>query len=84
MKEHDATVTIGPLYAWKLISKESELSGAWEKTTEALEIEGSGCLVRSIIKLVSEITQSMEFIPGVKLREYKDASGADVCQLITI
>lgn len=64
---------------FKLISKASSKSEGWMKSTKAMEIPYSGCVVQVTTQQGDNISEAVTFVPGVKIREVFD----DNLQLIS-
>ena len=57
---------------FKLISKASSKSEGWMKSTKAMEIPYSGCVVQVTTQQGDNISEAVTFVPGVKIREVFD------------
>ena len=65
---------------FKLISKASSESEGWMKSTKAMEIPGSGCIVQVTtqqrgLDFTYAVAEAVTFVPMVQIEEYKDEKG---------
>jgi hypothetical protein len=73
-------VTFGDPNAWLLLAKASSEREGWMKSTKVLPIDGVGCLVQISTQQRNHdgthaLAEALQFLPGVKLIEERDASG---------
>lgn len=66
--------------AWLLLSKASSEREGWMKSTKALQVDGVGCVVQVSTQQRNadgsySVAEALQFVPGVKVIEEKDASG---------
>jgi hypothetical protein len=52
---------------WVLLCKASSESQKWMKSTKAMEIVGVGCVVQVTTQQGDNISESVTFVPGVKI-----------------
>ena len=60
---------------WKLLSKASSKNEQWLKSSKAMQIAGVGCAVQVTTQQGDNIAEAVTFIPGVKIKNLKDAKG---------
>ncbi len=60
---------------FKLISKASSKSEGWMKSTKAMEIPYSGCVVQVTTQQGDNISEAVTFVPGVKIYEEENEEG---------
>lgn len=60
---------------WKLLSKAWSEEEEWMKSTKAMEIPGTGCLVQVSTQQDEMVAEAITFVPGAKIREDKDENG---------
>lgn len=65
---------------FKLISKASSQNEGWMKSTKAMEIENSGCVVQVSTQQGDNIAEAVTFVPGVKIKEIKDEDGTVIAR----
>lgn len=53
--------------AWRVICKASSKKEGWMKVTKAMFILGYGCLVQTSTQQDGQVSDALEFIPGVKI-----------------
>jgi hypothetical protein len=58
--------------SFKLLSKISSKREGWMKSTEAMQIDGLGCIVQVTTQRGGTITEDIEFVPGVRIKEEKN------------
>jgi hypothetical protein len=56
---------------WKLISKAWSKEEGWMKSTKALQIDNTGCLVQVSTQQGDHVAESVAFVPGVMIHETK-------------
>jgi len=75
----DATI-FGDGDAFKLISKIYSVSEGWVEITKALQVDGLGCVLQVQTQQRNQsppndnyvISDSLQWIPGVRIKEFKD------------
>ena len=60
---------------FKLLFKAWSQKEAWMKTTKALQIDGVGCVVQVTTQNEELISESLTFVPGVKIEESFNQEG---------
>ena len=60
---------------WKLICKAWSEEEDWMKSTKAMEIPGVGCLVQVTTQNEELPSESVVFVPGIRIEETKDDEG---------
>lgn len=68
-------VTWGNPDMWKLICKAWSEDEDWMKSTKAMEIPGVGCLVQVTTQNEELPSESVVFVPGIRIEETKDEEG---------
>ena len=61
--------------AFKLISKAWSEGEKWMKSTKAMEIENRGVLVQVSTLQGENVSEALQWLPGIKIKEEKDADG---------
>lgn len=69
---------------FKLICKASSKAEGWMKSTKAMEIEGVGCVVQVTTQQGEHVAEALTFVPGVKIEEFRDASGQVVSRQLVL
>lgn len=59
---------------WKLICKAHSEKEKWMKTTKAIQLP-SGCLIQTETQQGENLSQALEFVPGLAIKENKDNEG---------
>ena len=54
---------------FKLISKASSQNEGWMKSTKAMQIDGSGCVVQVTTQQGDNIAEAITFVPNVMIAE---------------
>ena len=52
---------------FRVLSRVVSATEGWTQTTKAMEIPGVGCVLQVTIRLGDTVTNTLSFIPGVKL-----------------
>jgi len=60
---------------WRLICKASSQEEGWMKSTKAMQIYDSGCLVQVTTQQGDNIAEAVTFVPGVKIKENLNEEG---------
>ena len=60
---------------FKLISKASSVEEGWMKSTKAMEIPFSGCVIQVTTQQGEHVAEALTFVPGVKIEEIEDEAG---------
>jgi hypothetical protein len=68
---------------FKLISKASSKLEGWMKSTKAMEIKGSGCVIQVTTQQGSNIAEALTFVPGARILEELDSNGKVISRKIT-
>ena len=67
---------------FKLISKASSQEEGWMKSTKAMDIQGSGCLVQVTTQQGDNVAEALTFVPNVKVKEVLDNKGQVISRSI--
>lgn len=54
---------------FKLISKAHSVKEGWMKSTKAMDIHGTGCVIQVSTQQGSNVAEAVVFVPGVKIYE---------------
>jgi hypothetical protein len=65
----------GDPHSFKLLFKASSKAQGWMKSTKAMEIPGTGCVVQTTTYEKGEVVDALTFVPGVTIVESCDAEG---------
>jgi hypothetical protein len=61
------TPSIGRKDTFQLLCRASSEDGNWVKTTRAMEIQGTGCIVQVTTQQGNNIAEAVCFVPGVTI-----------------
>lgn len=64
-------VVFGDGNLFQLLCKASSESAGWMKSTKAMEIYRAGCVVQVTTQQGDNVSESVVFVPGVKIQEIK-------------
>lgn len=67
---------------FKLISKASSKNEGWMKSTKAMYIPDSGCVIQVTTQQGQNVAESVSFVPGTKIQEHTDRDGTVVARKI--
>jgi hypothetical protein len=81
-KNVDDLVVYGNPDTFKLICKASSASEGWMKSTKAMEIPNTGCVIQVTTQQGDNVAEALTYVPGVYIFETKDDSGTVVARRI--
>lgn len=67
---------------FKLIRKASSKDEGWMKSTKAMDIEGSGCVIQVTTQQGTNVAEAITFVPNVKIKETLDDKGKVISRKI--
>jgi len=60
---------------FQLLCKASNKAEGWMKSTKAMEIAGVGCLVQVTTQQGGNVSEALQFVPGVRIVAEEDGNG---------
>lgn len=72
---NEATKNVKDIIFWgngdlfKLIGKASSKEEGWMKSTKAMEIKNTGCVIQVTTQQDNQVAEALTYVPGVKIRE---------------
>lgn len=67
---------------FKLISKASSEKEGWMKSTKAMEIPATGCVIQVTTQQGENVAEALVFVPHTRIEETKDDDGKVISRQI--